>query len=277
MSGYPFDTLSFSSLNSFMGYGSCQLAWAFDRIENRPPDRPKSQRLVLGTAFEAGTIAAYNAVIDGETPEVDAAIGASIDAWNEEMGTGEYANDEWSGLPGLLPSAVREYVTDVVPQVRPIELQHSFRIPFEEVSWEMSGRIDLLHELLDGTEGLVDTKATASGTKYQPDEDLQLNLYALTRQYETGTPPTEIGFDAAVILKTTARIERPRAAVTPASLERAADLLSDGALMIDEACASGRFLPTARLARSWKCQSRFCDFYDHTCPYGARGRRAPES
>jgi hypothetical protein len=190
VSGYTGETMSFSSINAFAGYGGCQMAWALDRIYECPPDKPKGQQLVLGTAFDAGVKTAHDATLSGERPTPDVAIGAAIDAWNEEMATGKYATDQWSGLPGLLPSAVRQYVTEVAPTIRPIATQHPVRIAFDEVDWELVAKIDLLAEsdLAPGLEDIIDAKATASSsTKYLAENDLQLDLYAIARSFE-GAP-----------------------------------------------------------------------------------------
>jgi hypothetical protein len=274
VSGYTGETMSFSSINSFAGYGGCQMAWALDRIYKCPPDKPKGQQLVLGTAFDAGVKTAHDATLSGERPTPDVAIGAAIDAWNEEMDTGKYATDQWSGLPGLLPSAVRQYVTEVAPTIRPIATQHPVRIKFDEVDWELVAKIDLLAEsdLAPGLEDIIDAKATASSsTKYLAENDLQLDLYAIARSFEGGKVG-RTGFHAARILKTKAEIVTDYAEVTQDGLDRALDLLGDIASSIEEACEQDRFLPTARLARTWKCSEKFCDFYPRTCAYGARNR-----
>ena len=271
------ERMSFSSLNGFIGYGSCELNWYYSRIEKAPPDKPKGQQLVLGTAFDAGVQAAYNAKLAGEQPAADLMIGEAIDAWNAEMSTGEYENDQWSNLPGTLPTALREYATDVAPNITPTAVQHPIEIGFDEVDWKFYGYIDVLGSLLDGSTVLIDAKATAGSTRYNPEEDLQLNLYALAQRYTTGEAPEQIGFHVARVQKTQARVEQAYDTVTPDSLDRASDMLVDGALRIGEAMEAGRFLPTARLARSWKCSEKFCEFYPSTCPYGARGRKAPAS
>ena len=272
--GYQFDTLSFSSLNGFMGYGSCELAWFYSRIEKAPPDKPKGQQLVLGTAFDAAAMAAHRGTLAGERITPDEAIGVAIDAWNAEMDTDQYETDKWSGLPGLMPSAVRQYVMDVVPQIQPIAVQHELRIEFAEVPWALVGKIDLLATLAQGDGEVVwDTKATAGSTKYDPDEDLQLGLYALGRELE-GHTPARVGFQVARIQKTQARIDISSVESTPEARARSMELLQDGALSIESACVEGRFRPTARLARSWKCSEKFCEYFPSTCPYGARSRTA---
>lgn len=274
MSGYPHKTLSFSALNQFQGYFGCEMAFWFNRIDHTPPDKPKGQQLVLGTAFDAAAMAAHNGTLAGERITPDDAIGVAIDAWNMEMDTGEYETNIWSGLPGLLPSAVRQYVTDVVPQIRPIATQHELFIEFDEVPWAMTGRIDLLATLMSGEGEIVwDTKATAGSTKYDPQEDLQLGLYALGREFE-GHAPARVGFQTARIQKTQARIEITSVESTPEARERSHDLLVEGATAIADACTAGRFRPTARLGRSPKCSEKYCEFYPSTCPYGARSRTA---
>lgn len=274
MTGYPFDTLSFSSLNGFIGYGSCQLAWFYSRLEKAPPDKPRGQQLVLGTAFDAAAMAAHNGTLAGERLSPDDAIGVAIEAWNMEMDTGLYENDQWSNLPGLMPSAIRQYVNEVVPQIRPIATQHPLRVEFDEVPWALVGKIDLLATLADGTGEVVwDTKATAGSTKYDPGEDLQLGIYALGRQFE-GVTPARVGFQVARVQKTQARIDISSVESTPEARERSMDLLTEGASAIEDACNAGRFQPTARLNRSWKCSEKFCEFYPSTCPYGARSRTA---
>lgn len=275
MSGYPHETLSYSSINEFTGYASCQRGWWYRRIANQPPDRPKGQQLALGTAFDAAAMAACEAKIAGDVMAPDDAIGLMLDSWRVQMDTGEYetGGENGSNLPGLAPSAVRKFVTEVVPAITPIATQHPIRLKFDEVDWEFVAKVDLLAESeRDGYVDLLDTKATASSsTKYEPAADLQLNLYALTHELEGGHV-NETGFIVARILKTKTEIRTPRAPHSQAAHDQALDLLNTTSKAIETACESGNFPPTAFLQRSWKCSERFCEFYPRTCDYGARAR-----
>lgn len=273
MAGYPFETLSFSSLNQYVGYGGCELAWYYQRIEKAPPDRLKRLPLALGRAVGAGIDAAVKAKIAGSSITADDAVGALMDSWKEEISTGQYETSEGSGLPVLAPAAVRSYVTDVLPRMRPIAVQHELSIGFDQVKWRLVGRIDLRVESdTPGAEDLLDQKATASSsTVYEAAGSIQLNLYDLGRTAEGGEV-ARVGYQTARILKTKAEIVTSMAPVTNDTRAQTAQLLGAVGAKLDESCTTGVFLPTAFMGRSWKCQSRFCDFYDRTCPYGARAR-----
>lgn len=274
MAGYPFDTLSFSSINSFNGYGSCELAWFYSRIEKAPPDRRKGLQLALGNAFDAGAMAVMDAKIAGNPMDASDAVGAMIDAWKAEIARDEYDVSEGNTLPGLAPNAMRQFTTDVAPKIRPIATQHPVRIAFEEVPWELVAKIDLLAESdVPGFEDVWDTKATAGSTKYEPAADMQLNLYALARTYE-GANVAQKGFITARVLKTKTSIETPTSPDTNEARALALDQLSTSSVAIENACTSGNFRPTAFQQRSWKCSAKYCDYFAKTCPYGARARVA---
>lgn len=276
MTAYPFDTLSFSSINQFAGYGSCQMGWYLDRIEKLPPDRPKGMQLALGNAFDAAAMMAVQAKIDGSSVSSDDAVGVLLDAWTDEIGTGEYDTSEGSNLPGLAPTCVRVYVEDVLPKLRPIEVQKQLDITFNEVPWRLTGRLDILAEHETGGEVVIDTKATASSsTKYEARGDLQLGIYAAARELEGGEP-VATAFHVARVLKTKAEIvgagADELAPSTPETRQESLELVAGIATAIESACETGTFLPTAKLSRHWKCSAKFCDYYLHTCPHGARSR-----
>jgi hypothetical protein len=276
-SGYPFPTLSFSSINQFGGYGSCELNWMYDRLEHRPPDRKKGLQLALGNAFDAAAMLVFGEKIKGNIVDGSDAVGALIDEWKEQVASDEYdlGTDQGSSLPGLAPNAVRQLVTDVAPNITPLATQHPVRIAFEEVPWELVAKIDLLAEsATPGFEDVLDTKATASSsTQYEPAADMQLNLYSLARTME-GANVGRKGFVTARILKTLTRVETPSAPDSNAARELALDQLVVNSTAIETACETGNFRPTAFQQRSWKCSAKFCDYYPTTCPFGARGRTA---
>ena len=275
MSGYPFPTLSFSSINQFGGYGSCELNWYYNRLMKAPPDRKKGLQLALGNAFDAAAMAVFNEKIAGNTMDGSDAVGVLIDAWHAELERDEYDVSEGNTLPGLAPNAIRQLVTDVAPNITPIATQHPVRIAFEEVPWELVAKIDLLAEsATPGFEDVLDTKATASSsTKYEPASDMQLNLYALARTME-GANVGRKGFITARVLKTKTSIETPSAPDSDAARALSLEQLVTSSIAIEQACETGNFRPTAFAQRSWKCSERFCDYYAVTCPYGARGRTA---
>jgi hypothetical protein len=268
-----------------MGYGSCQMRWFLKRLEEAPPDRPDGLQLVLGTAFDAAAAAALTAKIEGDVLGIDDGIGIAMDAWDQEIATDRYDTSDGANLPGQLPGVVREYLGEIVPLLDPIAVQHRVEIPLLEVPWRLSGKIDLINRLPDGTEEVDDQKATAGSTKYDPDEDLQLGIYVVARTMElTGSTMTEPGeespvsrqgFHVARCQKTQHRVEISTEPTSAEKRQRSVDVMVGVAENIEEACDAMRFLPTARLARTWRCSAKFCEFYPKTCAYGARGRKAP--
>lgn len=278
------DHLSFSSLNAFSGFGSCELAWFFDRIEKRPR-RPAGPGMFVGKAWDAACeTAAKHKLLTGADPEPDLAAEAFLDAARVEERDGDYdlsssAEREEETRRGKQrgPEAARKFAADTMPQIRPKETQRRVEVAFDEVDWTLVGYVDLV-EAAAGAElpGVIvtDHKATLSSSRKFDQEkaqsDLQLGLYDLALSLE-GERVEGRGFRSCRLLKTKTELGSAFVPSTQQQRDASLGLLAAMSARIESACESGNFLPTAALSGSWKCASRWCDHFDH-CPHGRRAQ-----
>jgi hypothetical protein len=165
------------------------------------------------------------------------------------------------------------YGRDWIPRTHPVETQKRVEVAFDEVDWTLVGYIDLIEAAATPIPSvrIIDHKATASSsTKYEAGADLQLGLYAAALTV-LGEEVSEVEFRTARVLKTKHEVVSSAAPSTTQDRQRSLQILSGVGAKMEDACSSGRFLPTAFLTRSWKCSSRYCDYYE-ACEFGSRAR-----
>jgi hypothetical protein len=285
VSALPYEHVSASQLKTFAGYGGCEMAWYYQHVE-KAPKKPFGTPLALGRAFDKAVQAGAEAKIKDRGlahPDPDLLGEAYGDEWAALRSDPEY--DLANAHTGMIEQGRRasmEYATAILPRVEPLETQRSFLIGFEEVEWKVKGYIDLI-EVAQGTASLSDdpgvvirdAKATSSSTTKFDNaaaaNDLQLGLYdvAVTA---SGQRVAGRGFHAARVLKTQYELSESLVESSDSQRQTTLDLLGGIAGRMEDACRTGSFLPTAFLNGSWKCSSKYCDFYDSVCPYGARAR-----
>jgi hypothetical protein len=273
MSALPHEHLSYSQINQFGGYGGCQLAWAHKHVYKTPVTRKKGLPLLLGSSFDtAATTGLEHKIVTGENPDPDMLGESFLDKWKEEWETGEYEANE--DVPTSIVNRGTEasvaYGKEIIPGSTPLQTQRRLEVAFAEVDWTLVGYVDLIEACAGGIR-VVDHKATASSsTKYAAEADLQLGLYSLALGME-GEDVVEKEFRCARVLKTKSELVSSVAPSTPESDAQALDLLGMLAGSMESACVSGVFVPTAYMARSWRCGPKFCDFWE-SCDYGSRAR-----
>lgn len=279
MSALPYKHVSASQLKTFAGYGGCQLAWAHQHID-KWPKRPYGTPLALGRAFDKAVQAGADAKIkQGETPPPDLLGEAYTDEWRMLRQDAEYdIADAHAGMVEQGLRASMDYSPAILDHVQPVETQREFLIGFEEVEWRVKGFIDLI-AVAEGAitlPGVVifDAKATSSSiTKFDDAaaaNDLQLGLYDVAMTAH-GERVVGRGFHSARVLKTQYELAESLVASSDQQRQTTLNLLGGIAGQMEDACRTGNFLPTAFLNGSWKCSSKFCDFFDR-CDYGARAR-----
>jgi hypothetical protein len=284
VSGLPFRTLSFSSVNDFAGYGGCELAWYYDRIE-RIPRRPKGPGMLVGTAWDNACSRSAQAKMDGKEPAPDLAAETFLDTIRNpppdehyDLNSTDEKREEISRASDRGPLLAREWVQGPLSTIKPKAVQRRIEIAFDEVPWVLTGYVDLVEAAERGGELLgvvpVDHKATLSSSRKfgdaEAESSLQLGLYDFALQQE-GEHVLGRGYRWARILKTKHELGLGLAPSTDETRASALDLLARISQRIEQACETGNFLPTARLTGSWKCARKFCDYFDR-CPHGAKAR-----
>jgi hypothetical protein len=283
MTSLPFKSLSFSSLDAFAGFGGCELAWAFDRID-KLPRRPKGPGMLVGTAWDEACTLAADRKLQHQPVVADEAAEAFLHRMknpppDEDYNlAGEERQAEVQRAKDRGPLAARDFVDGPMQAIVPVAVQRWVEIGFEEVPWRLTGRVDLVEAATRGGEILgvipIDHKATLSSSRKFGDEQaqmsLQLGLYDFALHQE-GEHVIGRGFRGLRLLKTKHDLQLGVAPSSDGSRAATLDLLAAISQRIEQACESGNFLPTARLQGSWKCSAKFCDFYDR-CPHGAKAR-----
>lgn len=282
MTALPYQHVSASQLKTFAGYGGCELAWYYQHVE-KAPKKPYGTPLALGRAFDKAVQAGAEAKIKTKTtPPPDLLGEAYGDEWEALRQDGEY--DLANAHTGMVEQGRRasmDYAPSILAHVDPVETQRRFEIGFDEVEWRVRGYIDLI-AVAEGASTLpgvviFDAKATSSAkTRFDnaaAANDLQLGLYdvAVTA---SGERVVGRGFHAARVLKTQYELTESLVESSVQQRQTTLDLLGGIAGRMEDACRTGSFLPTAFLNDSWKCSSKYCDFYDSVCPYGAKARVA---
>jgi hypothetical protein len=180
---------------------------------------------------------------------------ATLKAWAQHY-LGEFDVD-WS-QDGATPEAVVDlavraaalFAAEILPQLRPVEIQARFEIEFENRPWSFLGFIDLIE---DG-HIVVDNKLLSrSPTQADVDQDLQLTAYAAGYQWLYGRLPEKLRFDCVIKTKTlkVARIETVR---TEEQIERFYRALGAWA----DAITSGVVFPRPA---GWHCGRETCQYW----------------
>jgi hypothetical protein len=284
MSHLPFDRLSFSSINAFAGYFGCELAWAYDRID-RLPKRPKGPGMLVGTAWDHACSGAARTKLEGKQPEPGAAAETFLQTLRNpppdedyDLTSSDERKEEVQRAKDRGPSVAAEFVAGPMQTIRPVAVQRRVEIAFDEVPWTLVGYVDLVEQAEKGGEILgvlpIDHKSTLSSNRKFDDEkaqtDLQLGLYDFALHQE-GEHVIGRGWRWMRLLKTKHDLGLGVAPSNDATRDATLNLLAGVSQRIEEACETGNFLPTARLSGSYKCQAKYCDFYNR-CPHGRAAR-----
>lgn len=149
------------------------------------------------------------------------------------------------------------------PDYFPTMVEQVVRVPLPNAPRDLLGVIDLATT----DDEVVDFK-TAKRSKSQADVDasVQLTVYAVCHQVETGRPAAAVSLDTIVQLKTSTK--RQKISGTRDANDFAA--LAARINAVQHAIDVGSFPPAA--PGSWNCSARWCG-YHRTCPFvnAARG------
>ncbi len=257
--GSRLQTLSISSLALFW---RCPERWRRRYIEGER--EPQSGAMIVGRAVGAAITQHYAAQIAGESlsaSDADDICGAEFDE-SALRPAANFGDDEPAELREHGREALRAYLSDIAPKVRPASVERKVELRFDGTEWSFTGYLDVEDEA--GT--VVDVKV---GKKHVTDtaarRSPQATSYLLARALE-GRPAQHFEFHS--VRRGAVRGERCQ--VVPA--ER-----SDGQLAVFER----RIAQTARLIAGcaesgewglsspdgWWCSQRMCAFWA-SCPGG---------
>lgn len=258
--GSRLQTLSISSLALFW---RCPERWRRRYLQRER--EPQSGPMIVGKAVGAAITQHYAAQIAGQTlsaSDADDVCGAEFDESALRPGA-DFGEDDPGELRTHGREALRAYLSDTAPKVRPVSVERKVELRFEKAQWAFVGYLDVEDE--SGT--VVDVKVgkkhvTEPAARRSP----QATSYLLARALE-GHPAQRFEFHS--VRRGAVRGERCQ--VIPAQrsdsqLRALEERIAQTARLIARCADSGEW-PLAS-PDGWWCSQRMCAFWA-TCPAGA--------
>jgi hypothetical protein len=289
MSDFP-DSLRMSALRTFI---TCPKRFEL-AVLNGERGEPKSERLRVGTALDR--VVRSWAQWKRDEP---ATFGASRSpesgqAWlAEEYEKAGQEDDYAPTMPDeahILPAAERilETVGKIIAKVSPCLVDARLSRGLTTASGtalEVTGTIDLTYKpefwraapyVGDYPHHLRDVKMSGKGKEAWSAEnaarDFQLRTYTWLADLDEETRVDTQGWIVGRALKRETQVLHESADVTDAAVIQTGENLTAIASAVEDACATGRFLPTAALEQHWSCQGAYCPLWERICPHGKRAR-----
>jgi hypothetical protein len=259
--GTPLETLSVSSLALFW---RCPERWRRRHLAGER--EPQSGAMIVGKAVGAAITQHYAAQVAGQSlsaSDADDICGAEFDESALRPGT-EFGEDDPAELRGHGREALRAYLTEIAPRVRPVSVERKVELRFEGAEWAFSGYLDVEDEC--GT--VIDVKVgkkhvTDAAAKRSP----QATGYLLARATE-GRPAERFEFHS--IRRGAVRGERCLVVPTTrgeGQLRALEARIAQTARQIVGCAESGEWALSS--PDGWWCSKRMCAFWD-SCEGGGR-------
>jgi len=169
------------SISSLALFWRCPERWRRRYLERE--GEPQSGPMLVGKAV-GGAIAAYFAArMAGESLSVGDADDLCRAEFDERLGQAgtELAGDDQEELREQSREALRAYLTELAPGVRPVSVERRFELRFEGAEWSLVGYLDVEDESGD----TIDVKVGAKHvTEARAERDPQPTAYRLARRAE---------------------------------------------------------------------------------------------
>jgi DNA helicase-2/ATP-dependent DNA helicase PcrA len=171
------------SASDIKTYQRCPQLYAFEKVMRVPQERGPA--LKLGTAVHTA-LERYHQHYNEQPLDVDEAREWLLDAYESIVrtsGLGESSDERQFRDRGRL--AVERYAGSELahPRTR-VDVERVFKFELDDVV--LTGKIDRIEPLGDGTHQLVDYKTGKKSSQPRPDEDVQLTLYRLACERDLG-------------------------------------------------------------------------------------------
>jgi hypothetical protein len=233
---------------------------------------PPGVTLANGITVHHGNEYLLNAKRDGIAVSDDelsiVLAGKLTELWDRGLRLDE---DETADLPGTrdlltrkVTLGVGQFRRQLLPQLEPVDIELSFRIPETKWGFGLAGKIDMR----DVYHCIWDWKtAHQSGRQEEADDSEQLTIYGLAQRATEGTFP--IAFAIGKIVVTTKKLD--------ATCEQFRTYRNDDDYKqvirkirhIQGLVQRGAFAPCSH--KIWKCTEKFCGYWD-MCVFGHRQR-----
>ncbi len=258
--------LSISQIDTYLQCGERYRRRYIEREKPKPP----AIGMVVGTAVHYGAAQSARRFMEAETflegqDVIDEAL-TEFDRQVERDGVSIEDDQDHDRAIGLARDQIAQscvVVSDtVLPQYRPIRVEHRFQIELPEIAHNFVGVVDMVDR-----SGIVVDYKTAGKRKNQSEADhsRQLTAYAAWYYREFEALPTEVRLE--VIIQSARKGQATSTSQTITSERDESDLLAleQTVYAVSAGIESGTFLP-AKPGTDWWCSHRFCEFFE-TCPY----------
>jgi RecB family exonuclease len=255
--------LMYLSVSSLALFWRCPERWRRRYLERQR--EPQTGAMVVGKAVGAVITAHYAARMAGERLSVadcDDLVVAEFEECAARPLT-DFGQEDPSELREQSREALRAYLAELAPSVRPVSVERRFELRFDGVEWSIVGYLDVEDESGDTIDVKVGAKHVSEA---RAERDPQATLYALARRAE-GLPTGRFLFHS--IRRGPIR-SGERCLVVPAP-RTAAALTAMEARIAQTARQIGRCAETGNWPLStpdgWWCSPGQCRFWS-SCPGG---------
>jgi hypothetical protein len=115
-------------------------------------------------------------------------------------------------------------------------------------------------------------KAAGEWSASKAAQDFQLRTYTWLADLDEATRVDTQGWIVGRALKRDTQVLHEAADVTDAAVVQQGERLAMLASSVEDACTTGRFLPTAAMEGHWSCQAKYCALWQHVCAHGRRAQ-----
>lgn len=283
MSDLP-DSLRMSSLRMFL---QCPKRFELAVLGGERGEA-KSERLRVGTALDRVVREWAQERRDGNEVEVGLAEEILGHYYDEADEFDDYATptpDETHIIEAarrILPT-----IGAIIAKVNPILVDAKLSRPLTTASGTVlgvTGTLDLTYRhsstlttmLGLGTHHLRDVKMSGKPagewSAAKAAQDFQLRTYTWLADLDDATRIDTQGWIVGRALKRDTQVIHEAADVTDAAVVQQGERLTMIASAVEDACVSGRFLPTAALEQHWSCQAAYCPLWQNVCEHGRKAR-----
>ena len=243
----------------------CPEAYRRRYVENER--MPPGIAALCGKGVHAGAQANFSQKMETyEDLHASDIVDAAVAGFDAELHGGEVSldDDQVARGPSIVTGEARDDVAvmakfhalEQAPEYQPIMVE-------QRIELELTGNNSLLAiiDLADDTDRIVDFK-TAKRSKQKSDADtsLQLTVYDVAFEAETGRKASELMLDTIVQTKK----ETKRQILKTTRTDRDREVLAARVDAAERLIAAGTYIPTA--PGNWMCSLKWCGFA-RTCPY----------
>lgn len=286
MADFP-DSLRMSALRTFL---QCPKRFELAVLSGEKGE-PKSERLRVGTALDRvvrqwaqnkrDDHVAFSIGLEDPTGLLDDAYAAAIETDDYAACTTDDAHI-LEAARRILPTvgAIIAKVNPVLVDARlsralttasgtTLDVTGTLDLTYRYHPHDIEGEPRFKHHLRDVK---MSGKAAGEWSAAKAAQDFQLRTYTWLADLDEATRVDTQGWIVGRALKRDTQVLHEAADVTDAAVVQQGERLEMLASAVEDACTTGRFLPTASLEQHWSCQAAYCPLWERVCPHGRAAR-----